>query len=100
MSDFTSPLELASPGEFGAETVSADVEGRIAEDERATVILRVVDSQPERRRNVFVSIRQEKLTRAQAAERFGISVNTVNAHLTTVTTAIRDALARYQEEGR
>ena len=55
-------------------------------------IQRIMDSLPERCREVFIRIREEKQSYAQVAEELGISVKTVDAQLQKAVSRLRDML--------
>lgn len=54
--------------------------------------VKALDRLPERCREVFIRIREEKQTYAQVAEEFGISIKTVDAQLQKATIRLKEML--------
>lgn len=54
--------------------------------------VKALDRLPERCREVFIRIREEKQSYAQVAEELGISVKTVDAQLQKAVSRLRDML--------
>jgi RNA polymerase sigma factor (sigma-70 family) len=52
---------------------------------------------PPRRREVFLAVREEGMSHAQAGARFGIRPETVHRHVSQVLADLRDALAGFRE---
>ena len=61
-------------------------------DEIRSIVSDVLDSMPEKTRHVFRLSREENATRAEIAEKMGISVKGVEFHITKILTALRHAL--------
>lgn len=74
-----------------ADTVSSPEETLIGE-ELFSRYVKALDRLPERCREVFIRIREERQSYAQVAEALGISVKTVDAQLQKATTRLRKML--------
>jgi len=57
--------------------------------------VKALDRLPERCREIFIRIREEKQSYAQVAKELGISTNTVDVQLQKAVTRLRDILSRY-----
>lgn len=57
--------------------------------------LKALDLLPERCREIFIRIREEKQTYAQVAQELGISPNTVDVHMQKAITRLRESLREY-----
>jgi len=71
---------------------AAPVEGD--EPDAARVVDRIVGDMPPRRKEVFLLIREKGMTYKEVAETLGISVPSVNTHLTLAHEALRAELRR------
>ncbi|NDV57210.1 RNA polymerase sigma-70 factor [Bacteroides sp. 519] len=85
---------LFEDGMEKASTQSSPEETMISE-ELFTVYLKALNQLPERCREVFVRIKEEKQSYAQVAEQMGISTKTVDAQLQKALKTIREVLASY-----
>ena len=56
------------------------------------VILRSIESLPEKCREIFIRIREEKQSYAQVAEELGISTKTVDAQLQKATGRLKEMI--------
>ena len=75
--------------DFGLE-----VEHKRLYEELKEKITQVVDQLPERCREVFIRIREEKQSYAQVAEELGISTKTVDAQLQKATGRLKEMIIR------
>ena len=75
--------------DFGLE-----VEHKLLYEELKEKITQVVDQLPERCREVFIRIREEKQSYAQVAEELGISTKTVDAQLQKATGRLKEMIIR------
>ena len=75
--------------DFGLE-----VEHKLLYEELKEKITQVVDQLPERCREVFIRIREEKQSYAQVAEELGISTKTVDAQLQKATGRLTEMIIR------
>ena len=66
-----------------------------SDEELNAVILRSIESLPEKCREIFIRIREEKQRYAQVAKELKISINTVDVQLQKAVTRLRDMLSRY-----
>jgi RNA polymerase sigma-70 factor (ECF subfamily) len=57
-------------------------------------MFKALDRLPERCREVFIRIREEKQSYAQVAEELGISMNTVDAQLQKAITRLKEIISR------
>ncbi|ERI88364.1 RNA polymerase sigma-70 factor [Bacteroides pyogenes F0041] len=81
------PLSIDSSGEPGATAFSPE-ESLISEELLARYV-KALDRLPERCREVFIRIREEKQSYAQVAEELNISINTVDAQLQKAVTRLK-----------
>ena len=75
------------------ETENSPVEFLFSEDLFARY-LKALDLLPERCREIFIRVREEKQSYAQVAEELGISPNTVDAQLQKAIARLRESLGR------
>lgn len=73
------------------DTASSPEETLISEELFARYV-KALDRLPQRCREVFIRIREERQSYAQVAEALGISVKTVDAQLQKATTRLRKML--------
>ena len=59
--------------------------------------VKALDRLPERCREVFVRVREEKQSYAEVAKDLGISINTVDVQLQKAVRRMRDMLSRYMD---
>lgn len=90
----SSPASGALP-ELDEQAYSPE-ENFIGEELFATYV-KALDRLPERCREVFVRIKEEKQTYAQVAEELGISPKTVDAQLQKAVHRLKDSLRRHLE---
>ena len=57
--------------------------------------VKALDRLPEKCREIFIRIREEKQSYAQVAKELKISINTVDVQLQKAVTRLRDMLSRY-----
>ena len=62
-------------------------------DEVEKQICRAIDSLPERCREIFIRIREEKQSYAQVAEELDISIKTVDAQLQKAVTRLKEMIS-------
>jgi len=70
-------------------------EDTMISDELLNVYVKALDRLPERCREVFVRIKEEKQTYAQVADDMGISTKTVDAQLQKAMTRLREKISLY-----
>ena len=63
-------------------------------EELFSLYVKALDRLPERCREVFIRIREEKQSYAQVAEELGISMNTVDAQLQKAITRLKEMISR------
>ena len=63
-------------------------------EELFALYVKALDRLPERCREVFIRIREEKQSYAQVAEELGISMNTVDAQLQKAITRLKEMICR------
>ena len=80
-----------SRGVIGALAFSPE-ESMISE-ELFAIYVKALDRLPERCREVFIRIREEKQSYAQVAEELGISTKTVDAQLQKATIRLKEAIS-------
>lgn len=76
----------------GASWYEVEADDRLAAEELAAAMQRVVDALPPRPRQVFLLRWQRHLTNAQISTALGIAVKTVEMHMTRALEALRAAL--------
>lgn len=91
------------PQQQGAEQLYSLIFNHNAEEELVYEELRrqineVLDSLPEQSKTIFKMSREEDLLNREIAERLGISVKTVEYHITKVLCALRSLASKYDEQ--
>lgn len=81
--------------EFTPENSPEDI---LISEELFAHYLKALDQLPERCREIFIRIREEKQTYAQAANDLGISINTVDVQLQKAIGRLREMLLRLGNE--
>lgn len=81
---FTSTDELPL-----SETDNHEADSEIQAAELESTIVNTINSLPEKIRRVFVLSRYEKLSNGKIAEQLGLSIKTVEAHITSALKALR-----------
>lgn len=66
---------------------------RSISEELFAIYVKALDRLPERCREVFIRIREEKQSYAQVAEELGISTKTVDAQLQKATIRLKEAIS-------
>ena len=69
-------------------------EESLISEELFALYVKALDRLPERCREVFIRIREEKQSYAQVAEELGISTNTVDAQLQKAITRLKEMISR------
>ena len=69
-------------------------EESLISEELFALYVKALDRLPERCREVFIRIREEKQSYAQVAEELGISMNTVDAQLQKAITRLKEIISR------
>ena len=69
-------------------------EESLISEELFALYVKALDRLPERCREVFIRIREEKQSYAQVAEELGISMNTVDAQLQKAITRLKEMISR------
>lgn len=69
-------------------------EDSLISEELFALYVKALDRLPERCREVFIRIREEKQSYAQVAEELGISTNTVDAQLQKAITRLKEMISR------
>ena len=69
-------------------------EEALISEELFALYVKALDRLPERCREVFIRIREEKQSYAQVAEELGISMNTVDAQLQKAITRLKEMISR------
>ena len=69
-------------------------EESLISEELFALYVKALDRLPDRCREVFIRIREEKQSYAQVAEELGISMNTVEAHLQKAITRLKEMISR------
>ena len=69
-------------------------EESLISEELFALYVKALDRLPERCREVFIRIREEKQSYAQVAEELGISMNTVDAQLQKAITRLKEMMSR------
>lgn len=69
-------------------------EESLISEELFALYVKALDRLPERCREVFILIREEKQSYAQVAEELGISMNTVDAQLQKAVTRLKEMISR------
>lgn len=77
-----------------ASDLSDSPEDMLISEEFFTRYVKALDRLPERCREVFIRIREEKQSYAQVAEELGISVKTVDAQLQKALARLKETLLR------
>lgn len=91
------------PQQQGAEQLYSLIFNHNAEEELVYEELRrqineVLDSLPEQSKTIFKMSREEDLLNREIAERLGVSVKTVEYHITKVLCALRSLASKYDEQ--
>ena len=73
---------------------SCSPEETLITEELFALYVKALDRLPERCREVFIRVREEKQSYAQVAEELGISVKTVDAQLQKALTRLKESLLR------
>ena len=94
--DRRQPLSDIMEQEFKLKLYSLQLldDSQMSIDEVEKQICRAIDSLPERCREIFIRIREEKQSYAQVAEELGISMNTVDAQLQKAITRLKEMICR------
>ena len=74
------------------EAQSDSPEESMISEELFAIYVKALDRLPERCREVFIRVREEKQSYAQVAEELGISTKTVDAQLQKATTRLKEAI--------
>jgi RNA polymerase sigma-70 factor (ECF subfamily) len=74
------------------EAQSDSPEESMISEELFAIYVKALDRLPERCREVFIRIREEKQSYAQVAEELGISTKTVDAQLQKATIRLKEAI--------
>ena len=69
-------------------------EESLISEELFALYVKALDRLPDRCREVFIRIREEKQSYAQVAEELGISMNTVDAQLQKAITRLKEMISR------
>lgn len=69
-------------------------EDSLISEELFALYVKALDRLPERCREIFIRIREEKQSYAQVAEELGISTNTVDAQLQKAITRLKEMISR------
>ena len=75
------------------EAQSDSPEESMISEELFAIYVKALDRLPERCREVFIRIREEKQSYAQVAEELGISTKTVDAQLQKATIRLKEAIS-------
>ena len=75
------------------EAKSDSPEESMISEELFAIYVKALDRLPERCREVFIRIREEKQSYAQVAEELGISTKTVDAQLQKATIRLKEAIS-------
>lgn len=86
---YTHPDSLPEPQEQNYSP-----EESLISEELFALYVKALDRLPERCREVFIRIREEKQSYAQVAEELGISMNTVDAQLQKAITRLKEMISR------
>lgn len=78
--------------------LSDSPEDELISDELFGVYVKALDRLPERCREVFISIREEKKSYAQVAEEMNISTKTVDAQLQKATIKLKELIDHYLKD--
>ena len=76
-------------------TVCPSPEDILVSEELFAHYVKALDRLPERCREIFIRVREEKQSYAEVAKDLGISVNTVDVQLQKAIGRMRDMLSRY-----
>lgn len=82
-----------SPPEEAVEQSCSPEESFISE-ELFALYLKTLDQLPERCREIFIRVREEKQSYAQVAKELGIRINTVDAQLQKAMTRLKDMMSQ------
>lgn len=74
---------------------NASPEEELLSEELFAVYVKALDKLPDRCREVFIGIKEEKKSYAQVAEEMGISVKTVDAQLQKAMSRLKEEIRRY-----
>ena len=74
------------------EAQSDSPEESMISEELFAIYVKALDRLPERCREVFIRVREEKQSYAQVAEELGISTKTVDAQLQKATIRLKEAI--------
>ena len=85
-------------GALGGSVISVESpEDILVSEELFAFYVKALDRLPERCREVFVRVREEKQSYAEVAKDLGISINTVDVQLQKAVRRMRDMLSRYMD---
>lgn len=87
--------EHASELSGQTQAMANSPEETLISEELFAQYLKALDLLPERCREIFVRIREEKQTYAQVAHELGISTNTVDVHMQKAISRLRELLREY-----
>ena len=76
-----------------SQEVSFSPEETLISEELFALYVKALDRLPERCREIFIRIREEKQSYAQVAEELGISTKTVDAQLQKAVTRLKEAIS-------
>ena len=93
--DRRQPLSDIMEQEFKLKLYSLQLldDSQMSIDEVEKQICRAIDSLPERCREIFIRIREEKQSYAQVAEELDISIKTVDAQLQKAVTRLKEMIS-------
>ena len=77
---------------------SCSPEESLISEELFALYVKALDRLPERCREIFIRIREEKQSYAQVAEELGISTNTVDAQLQKAITRLKEIINRAEQD--
>ncbi|MBC9930055.1 RNA polymerase sigma factor [Chitinophaga qingshengii] len=83
------------PSDGGLPAISPEAAANAAEFMR--VLQQAIEQLPPQQKQVYLLIREEELTKAQVAEKMGISPNTVKSHFDAAVRAVRSYCAPYRK---
>lgn len=81
-----------------AQEQSCSPEDSLISEELFALYVKALDRLPERCREIFIRVREEKQSYAQVAEELGISIKTVDAQLQKAVCRLKEAIRRAEVE--
>ncbi|MCQ2973727.1 MAG: RNA polymerase sigma-70 factor [Bacteroidales bacterium] len=76
------------------ESENSDTDNDLIASELEATIVNTINSLPEKSRRVFILSRFEKLTNIKISEKLGISIKTVEAHITSALKVLRSKVLK------